>query len=72
MYAIAEHVVEGYRSASELLEADIDALQSNVFSPAVRTDVEPLYLLKREIAELCHAVSPSTQPLECSRWTTVI
>jgi magnesium transporter len=63
MHAIAEHVVDGYRFAAELLEADIDALQSNVFSPTVRTDVEPLYLLKREIAELCHAVSPSTTAL---------
>jgi magnesium transporter len=52
MYAIAEHVVDGYRQVSELLETDIDALQSHVFSPSEPTDVEPLYLLKREIAEL--------------------
>jgi magnesium transporter len=60
MYAIAEHVVDGYQQVAQLLEADVDALQSHVFSPTEPTDVEPLYLLKREIAGLCHAVSPST------------
>jgi magnesium transporter len=63
MYAIAEHVVDGYQRVAELLETDIDALQSHVFSPTQPTDVEPLYLLKREIAELCHAVTPSTTAL---------
>ena len=60
MYAIAEHVVDSYQRVSGLLETDIDAIQSHVFSPTEPTDVEPLYLLKREIAEVCHAVSPST------------
>ena len=60
MYAIAEHVVDGYQRVSGLLETNIDAIQFHVFSPTEPTDVEPLYLLKREIAEVCHAVSPST------------
>jgi magnesium transporter len=42
MYAIAEHVVDGYQQVSELLETDIDATQSHVFSPTEPTDVGQL------------------------------
>jgi magnesium transporter len=63
MYAIAEHVVDGYEEVAELVESDIDVMRANVFSPIHSTDVEPLYLLKREIAELRHAISPTTTSL---------
>ncbi len=64
MHAIADHVVDTYRDVSELMESDIDAIESETFSPPLKkTDIEPIYLLKREVVELRRAVSPLTVAL---------
>jgi magnesium transporter len=63
MHAIADHVVDTYRDVSELMECDIDAVESETFSPLKNTDIEPIYLLKREVVELRRAVSPLTVAL---------
>ncbi|MCV7347525.1 magnesium/cobalt transporter CorA [Mycolicibacterium rhodesiae] len=63
MHAIADHVVDTYRDVSELMECDIDAIESETFSPLTKTDIEPIYLLKREVVELRRAVSPLTVAL---------
>jgi len=58
MHAIADHVVDTYREVSELMEGDIDAIESETFSSFSKTDIEPIYMLKREVVELRRAVSP--------------
>lgn len=63
MHAIADHVVDTYRDVSELMECDIDAIESETFSPLKKTDIEPIYMLKREVVELRRAVSPLTVAL---------
>ena len=63
MHAIADHVVDTYREVSELMECDIDAIESETFSPLSKTDIEPIYMLKREVVELRRAVSPLTVAL---------
>ena len=63
MHAIADHVVDTYRDVSELMECDIDAIESDTFSPLTKTDIEPIYMLKREVVELRRAVSPLTVAL---------
>ncbi|MCI4674935.1 magnesium/cobalt transporter CorA [Candidatus Mycolicibacterium alkanivorans] len=63
MHAIADHVVDTYREVSELMEGDIDAIESETFSPLSQTDIEPIYMLKREVVELRRAVSPLTVAL---------
>ncbi|MBB3605808.1 magnesium transporter [Mycolicibacterium sp. BK556] len=63
MHAIADHVVDTYRDVSELMECDIDAIESETFSPLTKTDIEPIYMLKREVVELRRAVSPLTVAL---------
>lgn len=60
MHAIADHVVDGYLDVTDLVETDIDAMEENVFSPSSPTDIEHIYMLKREIVELRRAVSPLT------------
>ena len=60
MHAIADHVVDSYREVSELMEHDIDIIESETFSPTSETDIEPIYMLKREVVELRRAVSPLT------------
>ena len=63
MHAIADHVVDTYRDVTALMEADIDDIESETFSPLTKTDIEPIYLLKREVVELRRAVSPLTVAL---------
>ncbi|HNM84440.1 MAG: magnesium/cobalt transporter CorA [Mycobacterium sp.] len=58
MHAIADHVVDSYLDVSRLMEFDIDAIEEDTFSPTAQTNVEQIYLLKREVVELRRAVSP--------------
>lgn len=63
MHAIADHIVDSYRWVAEAMEADIDAIEEATFSPQRRIDIEPIYLLKREVVELRRAVWPLTDAL---------
>jgi magnesium transporter len=45
------------------METDVDAIEEETFSPGRRTDIEPIYLLKREVVELRRAVWPLTDAL---------
>ena len=58
MHAIADHVVDGYLDVTRLMEFDIDAIEEETFAPTHRTDIEQIYLLKREVVELRRAVAP--------------
>jgi magnesium transporter len=64
MHAIADHVVDSYLEVTDLVETDIDAMEENVFSPNSPTDIEHIYLLKREVVEMRRAVSPLTLALQ--------
>ena len=64
MHAIADHVVDGYLDVTDLVENDIDAMEENVFSPNSATDIEHIYLMKREVVELRRAVAPLTLALQ--------
>lgn len=63
MHAIADHVVDSYRDLATSMECDIDAIEEETFSPTGRTEIEPIYLIKREVVELRRAVSPLTDAL---------
>ncbi|HYO04006.1 MAG TPA: magnesium/cobalt transporter CorA [Mycobacterium sp.] len=64
MHAISDHVVDSYLEVTDLVENDIDAMEENVFSPNSSTDIEHIYLLKREVVEMRRAVSPLTLALQ--------
>jgi magnesium transporter len=63
MHAIADHVVDHYVDVTQLMECDIDAIEENAFSPETETDIDHIYLLKREVVELKRAVNPLSQAL---------
>ncbi len=46
------------------MEGDIDAIEEVAFAPGQQTDVEPIYLLKREVVELRRCVSPLSIPFQ--------
>lgn len=58
MHAIADHVVDHYLEVSSLMESDIDSIEGLAFAPGSKIDVEPIYLLKREVVELRRCVNP--------------
>ncbi len=58
MHAIADHVVDSYLDVTRLIECDIDAIEEEAFSSMAKTDIEQIYLLKREVVELRRAVAP--------------
>jgi magnesium transporter len=58
MHAIADNVVDHYLEVSSAMEADIDGIEEVAFGPGRKLDVEPIYLLKREVVELRRCVNP--------------
>jgi magnesium transporter len=64
LHAIADHVVDCYLDVTHLVETDIDAIEATVFSSNTQTDIESIYLLKREVVELRHSVIPLTTALQ--------
>jgi magnesium transporter len=64
MHAIADSVVDHYLDVTTLMAADIDAIEGMAFQPGARTDIEPIYLLKREVVELRRCVNPLSVPFQ--------
>lgn len=64
MHAIADHVVDHYLEVADQVEVDIDATEEDIFSPRKNTNIECIYLLKREVVELRRAVGPLTTALQ--------
>lgn len=64
MHAIADHVVDTYLDVTDLIETDIDAMEEDIFSPLAQTNIESIYLLKREVVELRRAISPLATDLQ--------
>jgi magnesium transporter len=58
MHAIADYVVDHYLEVTRLMECDVDNIEEVAFAPGRKLDVEPIYLLKREVVELRRCVSP--------------
>jgi magnesium transporter len=55
MHAIADHVADSYLGVTDLIETDIDAMEEDIFSPTAQTNIECIYMLKREVVELRRA-----------------
>lgn len=61
---VSRHVVEHYLKVAVALERDIDAAEEDTFSPHTATNVEKIYLLKRDVVELRRAIGPLTYALK--------
>ncbi|MFF7445105.1 MULTISPECIES: CorA family divalent cation transporter [unclassified Streptomyces] len=65
LHAVADHVVDDYLHVTDLVQADIDQVESDVFSQnGARLDPGRIYQLKRELLELKRAVVPLTRPID--------
>ncbi|UVS77165.1 magnesium and cobalt transport protein CorA [Actinokineospora sp. UTMC 2448] len=63
LHAISDQIVDSYLAVSAAIETDIDVIERAVFAPRSPVSAEQIYLMKREILELRHAVMPLASPL---------
>jgi magnesium transporter len=63
LYAVCDHVVDGYAKVVNELQVDVDEVEFSVFSDIRSSDSRRIYTLKREIAEFRRAVGPLRDPL---------
>jgi magnesium transporter len=64
LQAIVRDVVEHYLEVIEPLQRDIDAVEEQAFSPNRSTEIEQIYVLKRDVLELRKAIGPLGSALE--------
>lgn len=64
LYAILDHVVDDFTETVTEIEQDVDAVEEVVFAPDVRTDVDGVYHLKRELIEFKRCLMPLALPLQ--------
>ncbi|MQY33227.1 hypothetical protein SRB17_11880 [Streptomyces sp. RB17] len=65
LHAIADHVVDDYLNVTDAVQADIDQVETAVFSEnGARLDPGRIYQMKRELLELKRAVMPLGRPVE--------
>ncbi|WP_433449537.1 magnesium/cobalt transporter CorA [Streptomyces sp. CA-142005] len=65
LHAIADHVVDDYLNVTDAVQADIDQVETDVFSEnSARLDPGRIYQMKRELLELKRAVVPLGRPVE--------
>jgi magnesium transporter len=63
LHAIADHVVDRYLEVADAVQADIDLIESEMFTPRGWRNIDRVYQLKREVLELKRAVAPLTGPM---------
>lgn len=63
MHAVADRMVDSYLEVAEEVREDVEELETAMFAPRSDVDIEQIYLLKRELLELKHNISPLSRPL---------
>lgn len=63
LHAIADHVVDRYLEVADAVQADIDLIESEMFTPRGWRNIDRVYQLKREVLELKRAVAPLAGPM---------
>jgi magnesium transporter len=63
LHAIADRVVDSYLEVTEAFGRDIDQVEQVIFEPRTEIGAEQIYMMKREILELRHAVGPLVNPM---------
>ena len=65
LHAVADKVVDSYLAVTDRMDADVAAIEEVVFGRQGHAlDIDPVYLLRREVLELRRAVTPLAAPLQ--------
>jgi magnesium transporter len=63
LHGIADRIVDRYLEVADAVQADIDQIETSMFSPRGWRNIDHVYQLKREVLELKRAVAPLTGPM---------
>jgi magnesium transporter len=63
LHAVADKVVDDYLAVVDAVQQDIEEIESRVFAPRARTDIERIYQLKRDVIEMKRTIWPMGAPL---------
>ena len=63
LWAITDYLVDDYLRTVQQLEELVEDMEDDVFEPGYITEIEDIYILKREILEMRHAIDPLTTAL---------
>jgi magnesium transporter len=63
LHAVADKVVDDYLLVVDAVNQDIEEIETNVFGPRAKTDIERIYQLKRDVIEMKRTVGPLAGPL---------
>ena len=64
LYAILDHVVDGYEIAAQGVDVDIQEVERQVFSDDVDNPAERIYKLEREVLDFNSAVAPLSDAVD--------
>lgn len=64
LYAILDHVVDGYGDVGQTIDAEIQAVEREVFSAERTNPVQQIYKLEREVLDLYRAAAPLLEAVE--------
>ena len=64
LYAILDHVVDGYGDVAQRVDGEIQIVEREVFSAERTNPVEQIYKLEREVLDLYRAVSPLLEAVD--------
>nr|WP_245803051.1 magnesium and cobalt transport protein CorA [Corynebacterium phocae] len=63
-WKVLDILVDRYAEISELLAVEVDELEEMVFTPGSTFEIDRIYMFKREILEMRHAVAPLSAALK--------
>src|SRR3954453_739336 len=73
LYAILDFIVDNYKPVLEIIHSEVEAIEDQVLSTElVQTEVERLYLLRRDLLRLRNAVVPLVEVCRKLEHTEVI
>ncbi len=64
LYAILDHVVDGYGDVAQSIDGEIQAVEAEVFSAERTNPAEQIYKLEREVLDLYRAVAPLSEAVD--------
>jgi magnesium transporter len=64
LYAILDHVVDGYGDVAQTIDGEIQAVEREVFSAERTNPAEQIYKLEREVLDLYRAVAPLLEAVD--------
>lgn len=64
LWAMTDVIVDDYLAIGGHLEDDVDEMENAIFAPGQSIQIENVYMLKREIIEMRHAIDPLSTALK--------